>query len=199
MERLLAATRELFEQQRHAWLFFWKSYNRITRPDWARGRDTPFECIYQDYKRLLRRGEVVWGHIVQANTLLFKPGPDDCPAAAVFSLDPHFDDNLDELEHMARALFDLKRAEEYDKEVADFARAITNEYEVLFNRKLPKSVASGRTVYYTTIMVHRKHLPARSLKAGWFPLVVLPKESPASLILPSRYWDANLVRQWKKG
>ena len=46
-------------------------------------------------------------------------------------------------------------------------------------------------------MVHRKHLPRGYLRANWFPLVVAPKETPASVILPGRYWDAELVRRWK--
>jgi hypothetical protein len=194
---LLAATRERFAQERRSWLFGWRPYHRLARPLWAKGRDTPFECIYQDYRRLLKKGAVGWAHIVQANAILLKPGADDCPAAVVFSLDPFFDDKLKALAELAGLLFGLKDGEVRDPDLAELADAITDEEQVLFNRTLPRSLTFRRRAYYTTIMVHRKHLPVRLLKASWFPLVADPDETPASVILPSRYWDPELVEMWR--
>jgi len=193
----LAATRERLDEARQSWTFLWRPYHRLARPSWARGRDTPFECIYQDYKSLLRSGAVVWGHIVQANMLLFKSGRDDHPANAVFSMDPFFDDKLPTLAELSGVMFGLKGRDASDPELDKFARAITNEYKVLMNRKLPLSLTFERKVYFTTIMVHRKHLPERVLSASWFPLLASPKETKASIILPSRYWDPDLLEMWQ--
>ncbi len=198
MKQPLAATRDRLAQRRQSWLFGWRPYHRLKRPAWARGGDTPFECIYQDYKQLLKTGTVVWGVVVQANNLLMKPGPDDCPAAALFSLDPFFDDKLQTLAELAGVLFSMKGQNIRDPEVVKFATAITNEEDVLFNRELPHSLTFGRTVYYTTIMVHRKHLPLGFLNTGFFPLLADPEATEASIILPARYWDPGLVELWKQ-
>jgi hypothetical protein len=126
-----------------------------------------------------------------------KPGADDCPAAVVYSLAPFFDDKLKTLAEVADILFGLKGGEVRDPDLAEFADAITSEEQVLFNRKIPLSLTFRHRAYYTTIMVHRKHLPVRFLKASWFPLVADPDESPASVILPSRYWDPELAEMWR--
>src|SRR6185503_6162156 len=59
---------------------------RLKRPRWNRS-DGRFEAIFRHQDMLLEHGHVVWGHVIQANALLFEPGPDDSPAAIIYSLD----------------------------------------------------------------------------------------------------------------
>lgn len=196
MKHLLAATRERFANQRQSRLFLWRPYNHLKRPRWARGRDCPFECLFQDYKMLLTKGTVVWGHLVQAYTRLFETGVDDFVANVLFSLEPCVDDELVLLEIKAQSLFGSKGRNIYPPEAQEIVDALTRG-EVLFNRKLPQSMDHfGRNVYLTTIIVYRRHLPVPFLQSNWFPLLVLLEETPASMILPSRYWDAWLVKLW---
>lgn len=44
-----------------------------TPPAWLRGSN-PMYGAYVHGERLLRHGEVVWGQVVQANSILFRPG-----------------------------------------------------------------------------------------------------------------------------
>jgi hypothetical protein len=174
-------------------------YNSVRKPLLMRLiKDKRFDGFYQNKDILLSDGEIVWGFIVQANTLLFKPAKTNHPATLVFSKDLYFDERLDVLENIATALYDLKGRKNVDKEVSLFAEVITDQMTALFNTPIPKSITMNKAVYYTTIMVHRKHLPLKYLNSGWFPLLVSPHKTKSSMILPSRYWSEDLVELWSK-
>ena len=49
------------------------TYLRVPRPQWLRAYPTDrLRILFQHMGSLWRDGTVVWGHIVQANTLLFE-------------------------------------------------------------------------------------------------------------------------------
>lgn len=47
-------------------------------------------------------------------------------------------------------------------------------------------------------MVHRPDLPDRYLASGLFPLVICPEATPATIILPARYWGDDLLALWRQ-
>lgn len=154
---------------------------------------------YYQKNLLLTKGIVVWGHIVQANSLLFKKGKNNYSAAIVYSLDPIFNSNLSQLSRIAWELYELKDRHVEHPEVIDLkaiANAITNETDCLFNIKIPESIALDRVVYYTTIAVYRQDLPTKYLRNNWFPLLIAPGVTENVMILPAKYWHRNLVRTW---
>src|SRR6478672_6904744 len=105
-----------------------------------RESDRRFCVLYRDQTILLQQGIVVWGRLVQANNLLFKPGRWDHPAVIVCSPDPIFHSSLSELTRIARELYELKDKKIEHPEMLDlinFAEAITNEMDCLFNIEIP--------------------------------------------------------------
>jgi hypothetical protein len=170
-------------------------YLRLRPPEWlapvlAEGHPG-YESIpgfYRDRGRLLRHGIVVWASIIQANRMLFEPGPDDCPAAVVYSFDPHFDDRPGELLEIARAVYDLKGKPCPDPALAPLASAVTDEYTFWLKEPLPKSLSAGRTVYSSGILIHRKHLPDGVLPDSTFPILACPEGTEWIMVLPGRYW-----------
>ena len=154
---------------------------------------------YYQKNLLLTKGIVVWGHIVQANSLLFQKGKKNHSAAIVYSLDPIFNSNLSQLSRIAWELYELKNRRIEHPEVIDLkaiAEAITNETDCLFNIRIPESIALDRVVYYTTIAVYRQDLPTKCLRNNWFPLLIAPGITENAMILPAKYWHNNLVRAW---
>lgn len=197
MKEMIENTRYNYCEKRKSFGFFDKQYNKLTQPAWMKQmKDTRFQSQYRDQEILLTRGDVVFAHLIQANSLLFQPGDNDAPAAIVFSSDRYYDDHVDELLTLGHAMFDLKGKTHDDPELERFAKAITDEVSALFNFKLPEKITDGRKVYYSTIVVHRKHLPTKYLKTGWFPVLVQPETTEACMILPSKYWAPNLVKSW---
>ena len=176
-----------------------RTYLHLIPPPWARdGSDDRFQAIFRDQEMLLRNGTVVWACIVQANSALFEDDTGDCPAAVVFSLDQHFESAVEELCVIGSTLYSQKGRRRPTPELAEFARVITNEYEAPMNVPVPLSMTANRQVFYTTIMVYRKHLPVPRLVGGWFPLLASPDRTTASMIVPSEYWCSALVALWKK-
>ncbi len=163
---------------------------------WFNRRDELW-TLYRERMRVLETGQVVWAALVQANQLLFEPGTLDCPAAAVYGLDPSFDRDPDELRRIAHELFALKGTTPADPALRQAADDITNEMARRYNMRLPDALTGGRDVYMTCIMVHRRHLPTGYLTQGLFPLVVAPGQTPATMILPSRYWGPELRFFWE--
>ncbi len=196
----LKQTQTIFHQQSRE--FSWERflYNLLTPPWWmVKGGDRRFCSLYRDRHLLLTHGQIVWGRIVQANAQLYQPGKEDRPASIVYSPDPLFNGNVGELVRIARELYELKNKTIEHPEMLNlkvFAAAITDEVEALFNVEIPNSIAANHLVYYTTTMIHRKHIPLGYLKAGWFPLVVAPQQTPATMILPCRYWCSTLLQMW---
>jgi hypothetical protein len=154
---------------------------------------------YYQKNLLLTKGIVVWGHIVQANSLLFQRGKKNHSAAIVYSLEPIFNRNLSQLSRIAWELYELKDRRIEHPEVIDLkaiATAITNETDCLFNIRIPQSITLDRVVYYTTIAVYRQDLPTKCLQNNWFPLLIAPGITENAMILPAKYWHNNLVRAW---
>jgi hypothetical protein len=172
-----------------------QSYLTLKPPAWCRLRMDPLMRFYNSQQQIREQGHVVWGHLVQANQLLFEPGSDDCPASAIYSLDPWFDDHLDELADIASRLFDLKGRQSTDPLAAQIARYLTAETERQVSLPVPRHWTQGREVFIGDVMVHRKHLPTGYLAQSFFPVAVLPHHG--MMIVPSRYWGESLLAAWQ--
>ncbi len=148
---------------------------------------------------LLKEGVIVWGYIIQANNVLFKPGNNPGIASIVYSFDPKFNNNISELYRIAQELYELKNKPIEHPELLDFkeiATAITNEKDTLINILIPNSVALNKLVYYTTIPVYRRDLPLNYLKSCWFPILAAPQKTSITRILPAKYWFSPMVQAW---
>lgn len=166
-------------------------------PPWFRPDDRLVE-VYRRLETLLLEGQVVWGALVQANQLLFKPGPNDHPAMTIYAADRSFDGRLEDLRAIAHRLYRLKNTTPEDRDERRLAAAITNEMERGLGWAVPKSLTGGREVLSTTFMVFRGQLPGRVLQSGWFPLLV-HDDTPAVMIVPGVYWPRELVGRWSAG
>jgi hypothetical protein len=154
--------------------------------------------ILQDQGRLLARGRVCWGQLVQANKILFDPDNQyTCPANVVYSTDPFFDGRLSLLTSMARGLFAQKGSGRADRELQEFVDAVTDEMARVLRREMPHSYTGGRCVCFATCFVQPAHLPGGHLTRPSFPVIVNPEETPSVMLLPSRYWPEDLVAHWR--
>jgi hypothetical protein len=154
--------------------------------------------ILEDQDRLLARGQVFWGHLVQANQILFDPENEmTLPANVIYSTDPFFDGRLSLLSSMARGLFAQKGSTRADRELQRFVDVITDELTRVLRQAMPHSYTGGRSVNFATCFIQPSHLPDGYLTRSSFPVVVNPEETPAMMLLPSRYWPPDLVAHWR--
>lgn len=146
---------------------------------------------------LLSKGQVVWGALVQANMDLFAPGPDDLPAALVYSRDPHFDARPQALRRIAAILLASAGADAPAPLQAIGGR-LQDGRDRFQNLAVPP-VVTGRKVLVSTFAVFRRHLPG-GVMAGrsWFPLLVHPY-THAVMIVPRQFWPDGLAAGWQAG
>lgn len=192
MIEFMKKTRDIYYTERKKLSFSFSAYNRLTKPEWMQqSKDNRFEATYIDHGMLLRKGRIAIAKIVQANSLLYKPGEDNCPAAMVFSEDPYFEENPDKLGEIAYRLYGIKGSRCDDEELQRFSDILADEIVTLFNVEIPQKITYSRKVYFTSLMVHREHLPNRYIDFGCFPALIYPEKTEASIILPSRYWASE--------
>ena len=173
---------------------------KLSRPEWLDSED-PMSEIYENKSLLLKKGEVIYAHIVQANTILFKRFPPfDCPAQIVYSLVPYFMAQPDVLQDIAWGIYSYKGQDlnSVPDEWKETARVITDEYDrtdFTFTLNL-----NDRLLEYHMIstMIYRKLLPKRKLCGNLLPVLALP-ESKQVLILPNKYWTNNFTKAWVEG
>lgn len=166
------------------------------QPTWMSPRDGLYP-VYEAQELLITQGSVVWAAMVQANQLLFEPGPDDCPAQLVYSTHHHFDARPGELESIAGRLADLKGTAPGDPVLGRLADLVTDETNRSMSLELPP-VFSDYPICLGAFMVFRKHVPGGVLGRFTFPLLVHPA-TPAVMIVPSGFWPPELIALWKRG
>ncbi len=170
------------------------AYLKMAPPAWCKPGKDLLHTVYNDREMLLREGKVVWGHLIQANSMAFNPGPDDVPGDVAFCPEPHWHDDLLRLGDMAKKLFEIKGAGSNTEERA-FGKQLAHERDRFVSQPIPKSISLGSPVVATSFMVVRKHLPLGVLLNSYFPLLTHPK-TKAVMVLPARYWDRELFDLW---
>ena len=84
------------------------------------------------------------------------------------------------------------------RDIQEFVDAVTNEMERVLRREMPSSYTGGRSVCFATSFIQPGHLPFGYLSRASFPVIINPEETPAMMLLPSRYWASDLVSHWRE-
>jgi len=179
-----------------------RSLKRLKKPKSKLVQAVGSECaglFFEEQERLLVEGQLVWAHLVMANVKLFELDKKDYPAAVVYSQDPAFDGDLESLEKIAKLVYAFKESPIEDPDLAEFAQLMADETQHFFNQVVPPKLTDGKSVFFSVLPVHRKHLPDDYLAATWFPVLVLPYQCQNVMILPVEYWIRSLVEYWCGG
>jgi hypothetical protein len=174
---------------------FERLYLRVRPPGWCRTSQDDLMIVYRDQQKLMHEGAVALAVLVQANNLLFQKGTANSPASIIYTTDGETDNPVLRLLEIAQKIYALKGTKPEDPDERKFARIVSYEYGRDFRVSVPDSLSHGLDVTYTTIMVHRKHLPFGYLSCGYFPILI-HQESRAAMILPARYWPEELITDW---
>ncbi len=146
--------------------------------------------------RALRKGIVVWGHIVQANRLLFETSEINCPANVVYSLEDRHKVTPEYLEQLAHQLFSLKGKRRSDPQEAKFSANLANERTPAYGWPVPKSLSPDVRCRMSSTFFLRKFLPGQRLCGSLLPIVVNPEKPLIVVPLPGRYWPDELLNHW---
>lgn len=173
-----------------------KAHLSITKPKWMRfDFRKGIKSQYKDQDKLFQYGQVIWGSLIQANTLMFEAGDEDSPGALVYSLEGEHLEDIGSLVEIAEALMALKGEDLFkvSAELRSFAEMITDERSVILHERLPDSLTGGKELYYSILTFPRKHLADGFLRNGIFPILVAPEHTKACTVLPSRFWPEDFI------
>lgn len=159
-------------------------------------------------RSIFRDGQVVWGHVIQANDVLWGPsqsaGPgneesDDAPGELVFSLDVEGRVTPPQLETIAEELGSLRGDDFDDPELQKIADYLEAETVRAFGWSVPKRISPKVPCYISTTIFLRKHLPEGYLHREFLPVVISAKPPYFAMPLPERFWSPDLKEWWTEG
>ncbi len=167
--------------------------DRIPKPKWLDMYHDQLAFFYFREDKILTEGRVLPGALVIANDKLFKKNilfflNKSHPANFIYSEDKYYKENPEKLSSLAGCLAELygKKARDEDEQV------IVGMFQGGFNRpirqRIPDSMTGGHTVYMTTIIVNRAHLPGGRISGTIYPILVIDDEQADAMILPKWYW-----------
>ncbi len=190
MSLLLTATRDAFGPAPRA-LGTWAP---PPPPKWMPADDA-LHATYPAYRRLLETGDIVWAHVIQANSALYGVGAQDAPATVAFGADRAVDLGPARLGDAASRAFRLKGTKPKDVALARIAEMLTDSMGRKAAYDLPIGLTRGAAVRAADVMIHRAFLPQSRLLTRELPVVVSPARDAVAL-LPRRFWADDLQRQW---
>ena len=175
------------------------TYLHVAKPLWLRTDPADgLTILFRHMPRLFREGTVVWGHIIQANQLMFQEGKDNCPGELVYTLADAREVEPEYLQQVARELYSLKGTEPDDQQLAPIAEYLTDELIRVFGLAVPPVVSPGIRCRISTTFFVRKHLPGQRLCTPLLPIVVNPRDPHVAMPLPERFWPEELAEWWSQ-
>jgi hypothetical protein len=169
----------------------WTMYRTPKRPPWLK-RDDLISNIYDQYSRIVKRGEVRWAAVIHANSLMFAPGDVDCGAQVAYAVDGA---PLGQARKWASACYAVKNTTPANPAVRRIADMLTDELERALDWPIPTSLCDGANAITTVVMLPRNLLPLGYLTCPFFPVFADPVTKMAVLV-PSAWWPASLVNMW---
>jgi hypothetical protein len=167
----------------------------VRRPAWV-GQDE-LEIVLRDQRAVLAMGEVFWGVLVQAHPALMRPGPLDHPATLVYSRDAAVVRDPARLVAVAHRIRDLKHTQPESPGLRRFADLLVDDRRRAMRWDVPDSLTGGLSVYLTSVLVARSHLPGRTVAGGLVPVIVR-YDTPAALVVPSSVWPRGFRVNWEE-
>lgn len=174
-------------------------------PPWLKGNDD-LGRLYAELPLLLKRGNVYYACIVQANRLLFnKPTSRSVMTSAAEIVYNHkrpkttISDPLI-MRTFAHYLYDCKerRPEENPEWIREAASVLAGETDR--SRVIIKASDGDLAMDITmqSVLVFREHLPKKVIKSTVIPIIAAPAKCFSVMILPCAYWAKGFRRYWDK-
>jgi hypothetical protein len=124
------------------------------------------------FSAILKRGDVIWAALVQANQALFYPDPENSnwPATVVYS--PDLAREPEALIPIAQQLYARKGGGSRNRDLRKIGAALAKETQSTARLKVPTSITGGARCAMTEVAFDRRHMPRGVLVAKVFPILV---------------------------
>ncbi len=174
-------------------------YLKCRKPRWLQeeeNEEDQMHVIFDHIPTLLKEGRVVWGHIVQANKMIFEEGYDNVGGDIVFSIEDGVRATPSQLGEVAHNLFSLKDTYPDDPELARVANYFTDELDRQYGAIVPSRLSPEIRCRISTVMFFRNQLPKNKLCKGLLPMIVNRQEPYVAMVLPMQFWPDDFEKWW---
>ncbi len=180
----------------------WAHYGSIIDcqlPTWDWENDS-IRPIFDNWRRVFEHGFVTMAHIVQANSLLFEFGEDNCPGATTVWYDQRSHPDLILMRNASRAMFDLKSAPHLgqDEWERNLGHHLADEHQSAFGWAVPQRFRGHYDVRFSSVYFDRRHIPGGKLIRSWFPCVALRDQPNVVAMVPRDFWPPELAAHWMR-
>ena len=160
-------------------------------PYWMQKKD-PLHEYFKSMKQLKVQGKVLYAYIYKCDESLFDRYPrEDKPAVIIFSEDPEFEKNPDNLRQFGEKIEILGASDIIHDSLRPLYEMLSENDPRPMNIMLPSAVSRDKKIYLTTILVHKKFLPQSMLSRRIIPVVADIQNSKNTTLLGSSYWPTE--------
>jgi hypothetical protein len=159
--------------------------------------------VWSRQEQIVLRGELMIGDVFMCDTSLREPGDKDGVGGVVYSNDPIFALQHENLEEVGTWLYDrhgsLERGAPLSRSpwVRWIRDIVGTGYESRTGARLPAAFTRGRTVWAGGLLINRSALPNGVLRSLPIPLLVLRESHDhLPLIVHHALWPANHREAW---
>ncbi len=170
------------------------AHDVVEPPPWMKADDL-LRAAYRDRTALFETGDIVWGHVVQANSQLLRRGDVALPAHVLYASLPEGEPDPERLERAADRTFALKGRTPADPELARVAGALADDAPRHPPFDLPVAIHEGMPMRLAIVVVHPRLLPRPYLASFLVPLLA-SRARDSVVVLPVRHWASDLVDGW---
>lgn len=181
-----------------------KSPLEFSEPGFLRGasvQDDPVKKVFSMFRELWKHGDVRWGRLLKANSLLYKPGEKDCPGELMYCMNPSDEISYSRIKTGVRKLSNLR---ELDLPLAGASQRVIEWWQDMNDDmcyhegfKLPEEWTETEGCRVNTLLFHRGHLPQGFLSVSCLPVLVTKAAPHLALPIPCAYWPEGLI-EWLK-
>ncbi len=182
-----------------------RSFGLMDRLTWYK-QDLPYWDWKNDdihpsvdyWKRVFAHGRLTWGHLVQANNLMYEKSDVNYPGEVLIWHDRSQPFDFHMCTYAARTLYALKgtSSELTDEEERVFAQNLEGEMHRSYGVPVPARIAQGVDLRTSTIFFQRRHIPNKVITAPLFPLLYLEEGPMVPVMVPHKFWPKEFLAVW---
>lgn len=159
--------------------------------------DDELQLITKNWRNLFTHGKLAWGHIIQANSMLFEEGWENLPGEVLVWTNTESID-FSRLEKSAHYLYSLRTqiTNLKDQEKLFIGKYLEDQLTRVFGHQVPSQMYNADNLFISTTYFVRKHLPHTTIDTPFFPVLYLEQAPKLVTVVPYRFWSEKFLKFW---
>ena len=173
------------------------SWFKQDKPDWLWQNDD-IRISVNNWEKVFTHGKITWGHIIQANRLMFQQSTANCPGEILIWHEKTKAFDPDSFSLVAEKLYELKGYSKFldEPDEKEFANYLEDEHIRTYGMRVPESISDNLDLRVSTIFFQRRHIPDGVVKRSLFPILYLEDDPMVIVMVPYKFWPKEFLSHW---